>query len=428
MQIKQITDKDNITTLTVVPTSEELAAIKTQVLTKLQDAVKVAGFREGKAPLEMVEKNVDPTRLQSEFLESAIEQLYPQAAKSEDLRPVDRPTINVTKFVPFDTLEFEAKVPVLGEIKLADYKSIKMAKPTVKVTEEDVKGVLDSIQQRMAEKKEVKRAAKEGDEVWIDFSGKDAKGQPVKGADGNNYPVKLGSNTFIPGFEENLVGLKAGEKKEFSLTFPKEYGVKAIAGKKVTFNAEVKKVQEVIEPKVDDDFAAKVGPFKNVKELKDDIKKQLTIERQKEFDQKYQSDLVREITKQSTVTAPKKFVEEQIERMLEELQQNLSYRGQTYDEFLASEVTTDEKYREEILRPAAEERVKASLILGEIADTEKLMVTPEELDIRMQLLKGQHQDPNMQAELDKPEAKEQVASQLLTEKTIAKIVDYSNKK
>ncbi len=428
MQVKRTNISETEVSLTVVTSDTELQTIKEGVLTKLARSVKLPGFREGKAPLSLVEKNVDESALQSEFLEEAINQLYPQAVLSEKLRPVDRPEISIKKYVPFSTLEFEAKVPVVGEIKLADYKKIKKTPTKAKITSEDVDQVLSSLQKRIAEKNDVARAAKNTDEVWIDFTGVDEKGNKINGADGKDYPLVLGSNTFIPGFEPELVGKKVGDKTTFTLTFPKDYGVKSMANKKVTFTVQVSKVQEVTEPKLDDDFAAKSGPFTTLKQLKEDIKKQLEVERQQQVDREFESELVREITAKSKVSVPKVLVEEQVDRMLEELKQNLVYRGQTFSEFLDSEGETEESYREKSLAPQAEERVKASLVLTEISEKENLDVTPEELEIRIQLLKGQYKDQAMQAELDKPENQNDIASRILTEKTVAKLIEYSSSK
>jgi len=424
MQVKRSNISDTEVTLTVVAKLEELKAIKDHVLTHFQAKVKLAGFREGKAPLSLVEKNVDQTALQSEFLEEAINQLYPQVIRSENLRPVAQPEINLTKFVPFTTLEFDAKVTVIGDIKLPDYKKMKATPPKVTVAAKDVDDVIKSLRQRAAEKKDVDRAAKIGDQSWIDFSGTDSKGQPIKGADGKDYPLLLGSNTFIPGFEDNLLGLKAGDEKTFTLTFPKDYGVKALASKKVTFKVSVTKVQELVEPTADDDFAAKVGPFKSLQELKTDIKKQLQTEREQQASLEFESDLVRKITEKTKLSVPKVLVDDQVERMVQDERQNIVYRGQTWEEFLEANGLTEEQYREQ-KGPIAEERVKASLVLAEIAEAEKLDVTPQELDTRISALKDRYKDAAMQTELDKPENRRDIASRLLTEKTVAKLVSYT---
>lgn len=428
MQVKQTHSSDTEAIITVKATEEELQVIKQAVLTKLAPGVKLPGFREGKAPLSLVEKNINEATLQSEFLEEAINQLYPQAILSENLRPVDRPEISIKKYVPFSTLEFEAKVAVVGKITLPDYKKIKKTAPKAAVTTEDIKQVLSSLQQQAADKKDVARAAKKTDQVWIDFSGVDDKGHKINGADGKDYPLVLGSNTFIPGFEDELIGKKAGDETTFTLTFPKDYGVKAMANKKVTFTVSVTKVQEVAQPKLDDNFAAKAGPFTTLKALKDDIKRQLSAERQQQVQQTFESELVREITAKSKLAVPKVLVDEQVARMWQELTQNLAYRGQTVAEFLADEGKDETTYKSDILNPQAEERVKASLVLTEISEKEQLDVTPEELEIRIQLLKNQYKDAAMQAEIDKPENRNDIASRLLTEKTVAKLKDYVTSK
>ena len=426
MQVKVSHTSSTEAVVTVVAGESEIQNIKTHVLGHFQDRVKVPGFRPGKVPAEVLEKNVDPNSLQTEFLEEAIDQLYSQALRSQKLRPVDRPKVSIKKFVPFTTLEFEAVVSVIGKIKLADYKKIKKSKPKVALTVKDVDEVIASLRNRAAEKSDVDRAAKDGDQLYVDFKGVNKKGEPVNGADGKDYPLTLGSKAFIPGFEENLVGLKVNDEKTFTLKFPKNYGVKALAGKDVTFTVNVSKVQEVKEPKLDEEFAAKIGPFKTVAELKADIKKQLAIERQQQADRAYENDLIQEISSKSSVDVPKVLVDDQIERMEQEERQNITYRGQTWQEHLDEEGVNDSQHKEQ-KRPQAEERMKASLIMAEIAEVEGLEVTPDEIDLRLQLLKGQYQDPQMQAELDKPEARRDIAGRLLTEKTLEKVVGYATK-
>ena len=244
MQVKKTEETPTKAKVSVVSTDKELLPIKNHVLSHFQGKVNVPGFRSGKVPPELLEKHVNPQSLQSEFLEEAAQQLYMSAINELGLRPVDRPEVKLTKFVPFTNLEFEAVVEVVGEITLPDYKKIKKAKTKAEITAKDVNEVIKSLQTRLSDKKDVNRAAKNGDQVWIDFEGTDAQTKkPIKGADGKDYPLVLGSNAFIPGFEPELVGLKGGEEKTFTLTFPKDYGVSAMAGKKVTFKVNVTKVQ-----------------------------------------------------------------------------------------------------------------------------------------------------------------------------------------
>ncbi len=426
MQVKISHPTNTEAVVTVIATEDELQAIKKHVLGHYQGRIKVPGFRSNNIPPAILEKNIDPNALQTDFLEEGIQQLFSQAVEAHKLRPVGQPEINISKFVPYTTLEFEAKLPVIGEVKLADYKKIKKAHPEVKLTAADVNEVLESLRVRAAEHVDVDRAAKADDQVWIDFKGTNAEGEPVNGADGRDYPLVLGSNTFIPGFEDNVIGMKANQEKTFTLTFPKDYGVKTLANKKVTFAVTVTKVQEVKKPKLDDTFASTVGPFKDLAELKADIKKQVSLERQREADAQYQSELVEEIAKKSSLDVPKILVDNQIDRMEQDERQNLMYRGQTWEDHLKEEGVTAEEHREQ-KREQAELRVKASLILAEIAEAEGLGVTEDELDVRMQILKQQYQDPQMQAELAKPETRRDIASRILTEKTLDKLTEYATK-
>jgi trigger factor len=427
MQVKKTQNTPTSVTLSFQATQAEMAPIKQAAVLRLGQSLKLTGFRPGKAPAAIIEKNLDPNQLQSEVIEEVINYYYAEAIRNNNLRPVAQPEVSVKKFVPFTELEVEIKVAVVGEIVIPDYKKIKLAKPTVTLTAADISEVLNSLQERAADKQLVERAAKNGDEVIIDFKGTNAQGEPVNGADGKDYPLILGSNNFIPGFEENLVGLKAGDQKTFVLKFPKDYSVKALASKDVTFATTVNKVLELVSPKLDDDFAQKVGPFKTLKDLKDDIKKQLTIERQQASDRDYQNQLLEKITEKSKVAVPDVLIDEQLETAEREERQNLMYRGQTWEEHLKEEAVSEDEHRKRN-RPNAETRVKAGLVLSEISDQEKLAVTPEELEERILLLKSQYQDAAMQTELDKPENRRDVAMRILSEKTIDKLVGYANKK
>lgn len=428
MQVKKKNLSETKVHLSVVASADQLAAAKKETLEHMAQDVKLPGFRQGKAPAAMVEKSVNPATLQTEFLDRAMNAIYAAVLDQEKLRPVAQPKVEIKKFVPFETLELDFEVEVVGEVTLPDYKKIKKSKPAIKVTAKDVEEVLEQLRKREAEKKEVSRAAKLQDEVWLDFKGVDAKTkEPIKGADGKDYPLTLGSKTFIPGFEEEVVGLKKGDEKTFTITFPADYGVPSLQKRKVEFTITVHKVQELIEPKIDDAFVAKVGPFKDVAELKADIKKQLETEKQRQIDREFTDELLLDITKKAKVSLPDSLINEQVDRLINEQKQNLMYRGQTWQEFLDEQKLTEEEYRKKLL-PDAELRVKAGLVLGEIAEKEKIIVTAEELEIRLQLLKGQYPDAQMQAELQKPEARREIASRLVSEKTIDKLVSYVSPK
>lgn len=429
MKIQRTNQSDTKILFTITGTQNELLAAKQIAIAKLSPQVKLQGFRPGHAPAELVEKQLNPNLLQEETLNEVLNTLYETAVRQEDIRPVAQPKVELKKFVPYTEVEFTAEVDVIGKITLGNYKNLKAKKNTATVAKTDVDEVINRLQTQMAEYKEVDQAAKVGDRAWIDFEGVDAKGETVQGAKGDDYPLALGSNTFIPGFEDNVVGLKKGDKKEFTIPFPKDYGVKALQGKKVTFAITVKKVEETIRPDVNVDFAKKVGPFDSIEALKADIKKQIVAEREHQADRDYQDALVKELIQVSKLSLPDAMLQEQIDIVDKEFRQNLVYRGQTFQEYLSAAGLTEDDYKKKELAPAAEERLKAGLILSELADVEKVTITPEELEIRIQVLKGQYQsDTKMQEELDKPENRREVAARLLTEKTIAKLVSLQANK
>ncbi len=422
--------EDTKVTFTVAAEAKELAEIKEVVLKQLaKSAGAIPGFRKGKAPLTVVEKHLDPALLQSEFLQTAVNELFIRSVEKESVRTVSRPEVEIKKFVSYDTLEFTATVEVVGKITLPDYKNIKATKQKVSVTEKEVDEVIENLRSRAAERKEVSRAAKDGDEVVIDFSGVDAKTKKaIPGADGKEYPLGIGSNTFIPGFEPELIGLKAGDEKTFDVVFPKDYGEKSLQNKKVTFTVKVHKVQELKLPEKDDAFAATVGPFKTLSELKEDIKKQLLADKERNAEQAYENELVQKIAEKTKVAVPKVLVDEQILRMEQEERQNLMYRGLTWKEHLDAEGLTEEEHREKN-RDQAALRVKAGLALSEIAEAEKLQVTPDELEVQIQLLKNQYQsDQRMQEELDKPENRRDIAGRILTQKTVERLKELNSSK
>ena len=426
----QITKKQlNPTTvqLTITAGSDELVPAKQAVLTELAKEVKLAGFRKGHAPAAMVEKVVDQQLLQNKVIDRVVNDLYTAGLEQEKLRPVAQPEVSLTKFVPFSTLEMNATVEVFGEVKLPDYKKFKGEKKVAPVTDGEIEAVVDDLLARSATKNEVKRTAADGDEVIIDFTGVDAKSQEeIEGAKGEDYPLVLGSNTFIPGFEPELLGLKAGESKTFDVTFPKDYGAVQLQNKQVTFTVNVKFVKERVLPKLDAAFAASVGPFKTVAELRTDIRKQMGTEKEREAQAKFESDMLEQLGQKAQVSLPDSLVDQEIDRMDEEEKRNLMYRGQTWQEHLKAEGKTEEEHRESHREQAAL-RVKTGIALGEVAENEGVRVSQEEFDARLSELKKQYSDQQMLAELEKPENQRDILSRMLTEKTIATLVGYAQR-
>jgi len=430
MQVNSQTISKNKTKLTIIADHTELDSMKKHILEHhFQNDVKVAGFRQGKVPLELVEKNADPNQVQGQFLDEIVNDLYSKSVIQNKFKVIDQPKIEITKFVPYSQLEFTAEISILEDIKLPDYKNMKLAKDVIKpVTKIDINQVIERIRTQLAEKKDVNRACKDGDQVWIDFEGVDDKGKAVEGAKGQDYPLIIGSNTFIPGFETNVVGLKANDKKTFILKFPKDYHLKALASRDVTFKIDVIKVQEIVKPEINDDLAAKSGPFKTLVELEADIKKQLQFEKQVELDRSYEADLIKKITDKTDFDIPEALINSEIENKLKELKQNLTYRGQTFSEYLKQESLTEDQLKDKNLRPEAEDRLRHSIVLSEIAEVENIKVLATEVDARIAQIKQQYTDQSSQEEINKPEFRQQIGSRIVAEKTLNLLTQFATSK
>jgi trigger factor len=425
MQINQKNVSSTQVKLTISADSDELNKAKHATLTTVGAKLKLPGFRPGKAPLSVIEKNADQQTVNSQFLDLLVNTLYKKAISKQSLRPVSEPRVSITKFVPFTNVEFEVNLDVIGQIKLADYHKIKKSLSKVSVTAKDVDEVLSSLQEKESVKTPSLLPVKKGDEVVIDFQGFDSKDKSINGAKGNNYPLIIGSNKFIPGFETNLIGVKADESKTFTVKFPKDYAVKTLASKNVRFEVKVKNVNTLTKLPINDDFAKKISPLESLKELKEDIKKHLLNEKQNQANQRYETDLIKEIVTKSKIDLPSSLIDQQVEQLKTETRQNLAYRGQTWPEMLKEEGLTEEQFVKKHLLNEAEDRVKAGLILAEIANKEDIELTKSEVDEYIEQLKSQYQDEAMRAQLDKPEAKQDIASRLITQKTIAKLVNIA---
>lgn len=410
----------------VALTASELKTAKTTALKRLAPQVKVAGFRKGKVPADVAEKNLDPTMLASEVAETAINIALTDITDSEELRVLDRPEVDLTDYQPYDTMTFAAEFEILPDIKLGDYKALTVASEKATVAADDVNQVIERMRSGFAEKAEVTRAAREGDEVIIDFVGtKD--GEPVEGATGSAYPLALGSHTFIPGFEEGVVGHKAGDEFDLPLAFPTDYHADELKGAKVNFHVTVQKVNEVKLPKIDDEFAAKTGPFTSVAEMKADIKKELTAQKERENLNKLKDDLVGQLVEKSTIPLPAILIDDQVKAIERDFNQNLMYQGMSVEQFMQAQGYKDhDELHDKEFRPAAERRVQAGLVLAELSKVEKIDITQADLEVRLEEMKAQ--SPTMAAQLDQPEARRDLANRVLTEKTVDRLVELNTKK
>ena len=408
-------------TITVEPT--ELEAARQVALRKLAKTTRIDGFRKGRAPLEVVAKHADQAALAEETLNNALSKAVAEAFVESDLQVLERPEVEVKKYVPGSELEFTAEAQVMPEIALGDYKKLKLTQTKVSVSKEEVDEVLDRIAGNMAEKTETAEAAHDGDEVTIDFVGK-RDGAAFPGGTGKDYPLVLGSKSFIPGFEEALVGLKKGDTKDIDLIFPADYHAKDLAGQAVVFETTVKGVKHVIKPTYNDEFAAKVGPFTSMNELTQDIEKEITAQKQREADDVLRDEAVKQLVDKSTVPVPEVLRHDQLQSIERDMIQNLMGRGLSLEDYMKQKGFKDkDEWLEKEARPDADRRIKAGLALAELSKAENITASQDELAERINVFKQQYANsPEMAKRFDEPEIQHEIANRLLTEKTIDRLV------
>lgn len=416
------------TTLSVTLDADDLKHAKEVSLRQLAPQVKVPGFRKGKVPAKLIEKNIDPGTLASEVVEHAINHAVNDIADKEDYRILDRPNIDVTDFKPFESLEFTAELELLPTVELGDYKKLKVKRGKVEVKDDEIEDVLKRVRQQFSEKKEVDRAAKDGDEVNIDFVGK-KDGEAFDGGTSSGYVLTIGSNTFIPGFEPAIVGHKTGEKFDVPLTFPKDYHAEHLKGAKVVFEVTLNSVTEVVLPEVTDELAKKTGGFETAKALREDIVRELTSQQEKAIDDTYKDDLVAALVAVSKVPVPQLLVDDQMKSIEQDALQNLMYRGMTADQYIQSQGYKDiEDWREKEFKVAAERRVAAGLALAELSKAEDIKVGQDELKARHDSMLEQYKNnADVVKQLDSPESRRDLANRLLTEKTVDRLIELNEK-
>ena len=406
----------------------ELKDAELAALNELGKDIKVPGFRKGKVPVSVVSKNVNPNMLAQKTLESALSKAVADAFISEKLQALDRPEVEVKKFVPGSELEFTAESEVMPKIKIGDYKNLKSTAKKVSVTKKDIAEITDRLKKGFASKKTVQRPAKLTDEVNIDFEGK-KDGIAFDGGKGEKYDLVLGSNSFIPGFEDGIIGKKTGETFDLKLTFPEDYHADNLKGAEVVFTTTINEIKEVVEPELNDELAAKAGPFKTVEELEDDIKREITKQKETEALEKLKDDLVAELVEKSTVPVPDVLLKDQMKLIEQDTNRNLMYRGMSIDDYIKSLKYKDKNdWLENEVRPIAEKRVKAGLLLAELSKVEKIEATENELLEKINQRGKQYPSEDMRKHLKTPEVQRDVANRILTEKTVDRLVSLNSKK
>ncbi|MCL1877092.1 trigger factor [Candidatus Saccharibacteria bacterium] len=410
-------------------TQEEIAEHHAAAVKKMARDVKVSGFRKGHVPLNVAEKHLDPVKVADEAVNNAINAVLNEIIRGEKIRILDQPTITVTKFVPAQVLEFTAGIEVMPTIKLSGIDKLKTKKGLVKIEAKDVDDVLGRLQKSSMTKEEVSdRAAKLGDEVDIDFVGtKD--GVEFPGGSAKNYALELGSNSFIPGFEDGVVGHKIGDEFDIPLTFPRDYGAKDLAGAKVNFHVTLNKIREIKSPELNDEFAVKLSPeFKKLDDLKNDIKREVTARAEFEAQRRFEDALVEELADKADFDVPGILVEDQLVAAERNFTQNLLYQGMTVEQYLEQNKFKDrEDWIARELRPVCEKTVRKSLVLAQLVEDWNISVTEEEIAAKQAQIIAQYNDPKLKDRFNSPEAKRQIAQQIISDKTLQKLAGLNTK-
>lgn len=421
--MKNVVKKISDTRVEIKVTLEkpELDSAKKKAIERLSKEVKIPGFRKGKVPADMAEKHLNPNDIAQATLDIAVREAVPQAFISNKQNPLVVPEVSVTKYVPDESAEFTATADILPDVKIGDYKKLGVKKPENKVSDKDIKDVLDNIANAYAEKRVVNRAAKLGDEVIIDFTGK-KNDKPFDGGSAHDYTLGLGSKSFIPGFEEGIVGHEVGDKFNLDLTFPKDYHAKEMAGKKVTFEVLLKQISEIIKPKLDDELAKKCGPFKTLDDLKADIKKNLAAQNEHKIEEKYKDDLVGALVKKSKVSAPEILISDQMRFIRDDINRNAAAQGMKFEDFLKQVGKTEEEWEKEA-KKVAEARVKASLVLQILARDQKITVSDDDVSAKIAELRDVYKkSPEALKNLKDPRVRMDIKNRMTIEKTLEFLV------
>lgn len=367
-------------TLTIEVEAAEVNKAVDQACKRLANRVSIPGFRKGKVPRMIVERHVGKDAVLQEAFDIVAPKALSKAFDEQKIDPVTRPSVDIETLEEGKDLVFKATVTPRPEVKLGDYKGLNVPKNEVSITDEDVEKQLKTFQDRQGKLVDAPEGAevKDGDFTTLDFKGF-VDGEAFDGGEGKDYPLQIGSNSFIPGFEDQLVGAKIGEERDVNVKFPEEYHAKELAGKDATFKCTIRSIKTKELPAIDDELAKKVSKFETLDELKADIRKNLeeNAERTAENDQK--SAAIEMATNNITVDIPAVMIDNRVTAMIQEMAMRLEQQGMKLEQYLQYAGTDIAKLREQY-RETAEKNVKTDLMLEEVAKAEDIKVEAKDLD------------------------------------------------
>ena len=418
MNVKSIEKNGNQATIVVEIDKDMMESGVQKAYLKARKNIMIPGFRKGKAPRKMIEAMYGAHVFFEDGLEEIFPEIYEEAVAKQDLKAIGRPSLTDIQISDDNIVTITITTETYPEVTLGQYKGLEVEKPEVTVTDEQVQAELDRMAQNVASTETVERAAEMGDTANIDFEGFD-NGVPFDGGKGDNFDLKLGSGQFVPGFEEQIVGMTAGEEKDIDVTFPENYHAE-LAGKPVVFHVKLNKVTVTVVPAQDDEFAKDVSEFDTLEELKADIRAKALESAQKQADSAFENACVEKAAANTTVDMPKAMIESELDSQMERFAYQLQMSGYSMEQY-AKMMGGDVSTMRNAFRPAAEKQALTNVTLAKIAEVENIEVSEEDLNAEFDALAAQYS-----LELDKVKELvpvEEVKASLQTRKAVKLIVD-----
>ena len=377
LQVEKL--EKNMAKLTIEASAEDFEKAIQKVYLKARGRINIPGFRKGKAPRKLIEKMYGTGVFYEDAANDLIPTAYAEALKDCDLEIVSRPEINVTQIESGKPFIFTAEVAVKPEVTLGEYKGVEVEKSDVEVTDEDINKEVDKERENNSRTIDVDdRAVESGDIIKLDFDGS-VDGVPFAGGKAENYTLTIGSGSFIPGFEDQLIGTKIGEDKDVTVTFPEDYHEKSLAGKEAVFKCKVNAITVKELPDADDEFASEVSEFETLAEYKEDIKKKLTEKKEKEARAKKEAQAVEKAVENATMEIPDAMIDTQVQSMMEDFARRMQSQGLSLEQYFQF-TGMDAKKMHDQMKPEALKRIQNSLVLEAVAKAENIEISDEKVD------------------------------------------------
>lgn len=418
LQVEKL--EKNMVKLTIEASAEEFEAAIEKAYLKNRSKLAIQGFRKGKAPRKIIEKMYGVGFFYEDAANFVIPDAYEKAAEESKLDIVAQPEIDVVQIESGKPFIFTATVAVKPEVTLGDYKGISVEKANVEVTEEEINAELDKAREQNSRTINVEdRPAKDGDQTVIDFEGF-VDGVPFEGGKGEDYPLTLGSHSFIDTFEEQLVGKNIGEEVEVNVTFPTEYHAENLAGKPAMFKVTIKEIKEKELPTLDDDFAKDVSEFDTLDEYKEDVKSTILEKKEKEAKSAKEDAVIAKIIENATMDIPNPMVDTQVRQMADEFAQRIQAQGLSVEQYFQF-TGMDSKAFIESLRPQAVKRIESRLVLEAIVKAENIVATEVEFEKEIEEMASMYQ---MEVAKLKDLLGEREKEQIMMDMAVQKAVDF----